>query len=109
MGCNHALLGKVQPVTDLHTWSGIDALPRSASRVAGRWRSRNSKYHRAHKLHELRAENRLCLCTEIRSWILEGDLRKRRQKQFSRKLRRLLHRVSGLAGRHYVRSASLWV
>ena len=41
--------------------------------------------------------------------VWKDDLRRRRQEQHSSKLRPLLHRIPGLAGRHYVLRAALWV
>ena len=50
LGRDHALLGEVQPDPDLGPRSAVHALPRSASRAAGRRRSRNSEDARAHQL-----------------------------------------------------------
>jgi hypothetical protein len=59
----------------IQTWipgAVVHALSRSAPRIGGRRRSRNSQDARAHQLQELRAKNRLRLCAKVRSWILEA-------------------------------------
>src|SRR6202008_3467779 len=93
LGRNHAVLGEVRPVTDLGLRDTVYALPRSAPGPSGRRRPGNSKDARAHKLRELRAKIRGCLCAEVRAGTLEDDLRRRREEQYSRKLRPLLHAV----------------